>query len=221
MRTLEALYQAELTRKLGETGWAHVPGGKDVTKFAMHEAPDVVFQLGIDMSVTDRDIETVVTLAVHHPEVSRLSDDFMGRRPGPGGGTVGFSLEDLVYEDGHRWPTMTRWCVRSTDDVQPVVSQLCQDINSYGLRVLRSMPTLQDIVSRLTHEPRSQVKSGTLAIAAAVAGQLPEALSALAEYAAEAQTQVPPMSTQSWRFIRSFVEHFGIDESSLPYKIPT
>ena len=223
MRALEELLLEELTRKLTAAGWTRAPGGQHITVFVKKVSDEVVAQAAVDLSVTDYGIGINPSLAVQHPETSRLSRQFTGRPPtgGPGVGTIGCSLAYLLTQNGYDDPTRTRWFASSADDLGRVTDLLCEDIGSYGSAFFQPLSTLSDIISRLQDKSRSQPQTGFLAIASALAGKRPEALVALAEYAAEAETQLPPMSTQSWTFVRSFVQHFGIEESSLPYNIPS
>jgi hypothetical protein len=79
---------------------------------------------------------------------------------------------------------------------------------------LCALATLPDIVAVLA-KGRSQQEHGYLAIARELLGDRAGAEAALEEYAAAAQTQLPPMSTQSWRFVRSFLDHFGLRKETL------
>lgn len=155
-------------------------------------------------------------VGVTHCETSRLEERFLGLPPTPGPlvGTVGRGLLDLWWREGRTLDD--RWVIRSRDDVEQVIGRVVEDFELYGLPFLQSLGTLEDIIRYLKRIPRGQEMSGKLAIACALHGLYDDAAAAFEEYAAEARDQVPPMSTQSWGFIRSYGEYFR----DLPIAIP-
>jgi hypothetical protein len=217
---LAELFTETMVRKLGATGWEQVPPDEDGPTFVRYDVPELEYQASMLLTVRPDGILVNPVLGVAHPETSRVRRKFAGQRPSPGAsvGLVGATIADLLFADGIQAP-YSRWVIATADQVEPVTDRLVTDLETYGEPFFRSMPTLDAAIARLQQEGRAQPQTGNLAIAYAVAGRLPEALAALAEYAAEARGQQPPLSTQSWRFVRSFIDHFGIAESSLPYPI--
>jgi hypothetical protein len=199
-----------------------VPTDQDIERhehsFAYHRAGDIEYDLTAYPDETRDGVAIYATVGVTHLELSRLGSEFIGLPPDRTS-AFGRTLADLVRERGSPATPYSRWFVRSIDDVGSVAELLCQDVVDHAYPYLFSFSTLDDVIHRLRSE-RSQVGVGNLAIAAALAGRQSEALDALASYAAEAATQRPPLSIQSWRFVRSFVAHFKIPQSELPFGIP-
>jgi hypothetical protein len=217
---LAELFTNVIAKKLGELGWEQVPPNEDGPTFVRRDVPELEYQARMLLTVRHDGILVNPVLGVAHPETSRLGAHFLRLPPSPGAsvGLVGSTLAQLLFADGIQAP-YSRWVIATADQVEPVTDVIVTDLERYGMPFLDSMPTLDATIARLQQEKRAQPQTGNLAIAYAVAGRMPEALAALTEYAAEAHDQQPPLSTQSWRLVRSFIDHFGIAESSLPYPI--
>lgn len=207
--------------RLGEIGWTQT--GDEEPAFYLQEATGVVFQVHQTMSTRRLGVSFNPTRGVRHIDTSRLVAQFKGYRPRAGVDVASFggSLADILHQHGQESGPFTRWLVRSADDVEAVADILYEDVVTYGMPFFRSLSTLEEIITRLERVKRHQELSGHLATADALAGRMPEALAALAEYAAEVQNQQPPKSTRSCKFVRSFIEHFGIDESTLSFEVRT
>jgi hypothetical protein len=177
----------------------------------MQGSPELLYQLSIGLEVRSFGIVMYPMLGVQHPEASRLARQFLGLPPGIGAGIsiFGRSLPDLLREHGREVIPSTRWLIHSAEDVAPVTDVCRQDIEFYGIPFLQRFRTIGDVIFHLERQQPSQQNNGLLAITRALAGSFTEASVALRAYAAEAQSQQPPMSTQSWRFVQLFTEHFG------------
>ncbi len=217
---LEELFTSVIVSKLGELGWEQVVSDEDGPTFVRHDVPELEYQARMLLTIRPDGILVNPVLGVAHPETSDLASRFLGLPPSPGAsvGLVGSTLAQLMFANGNQTP-YSRWVIPTADQVEPITDVLVNDLQTHGEPFLRSMPTLAAATARLQQEKRAQPQTGNLAIAYAVAGHLPEALTALTEYATEARDQQPPLSTQTWRFVRSFTEHFGIPESSIPNPI--
>lgn len=214
MRILEQHVTQEVIRELLDAGWTHAGRATEIPMFVRQEAAEIVFQVSVDMTTHGDGLALFPSLGVQHVEMSRLARKFKGLPPsrGPGASTYGCALSDLLYQHGHPSAPFTRWLVRSSEDVQAKAAAVRSDIEEFGTPFLRSLSTLEAVVSRLETEDRSPPVLGQLSIAYALTGRYVEAAAALASYAAEAETQQPPMSTQSRKFLQSYTEHFGISE---------
>jgi hypothetical protein len=58
-----------------------------------------------------------------------------------------------------------------------------------------------------------------LAIALALEGRMTESLPILAEYAAKAAQQRPPLSTQTQTFVRNFIEYFDLPRDIVTFDV--
>jgi hypothetical protein len=218
---LADLFSRTIVAKLENLGWKQVPSDEEVgPTLVLHEVPEVEYQLSMLPTVRPDGMLLNPALGVRHPETDRLGAKFLGLRPSAGTGVslFGASLARLLFVAGIEAP-FSRWIIPSAKEVEHVTDVLVDDLETYGMPFFRSIPTLDAAIAHLQQEKRAQPQTGNLAIVCAVAGRRSEALAALAEYAAEARDQQPPLSTQTWRFVRSFIQHFGIDESSLPFPI--
>jgi hypothetical protein len=217
MHTLKDQTVRLLTRDLAAIGWTEVKRMEPA--FAMVRTSDVVFDLRLNLSESDDGIRMYPAIGARHVETSRLVGQFKGRPPTTQASTFGIGLADLLHENGIASAPFERWTIHSETQLQSVVDVFCEDLTRYGLPFLESLSTLEDILARLETEPRSQIYCGMLAVGHALLGNMSRALTALHEYAVEAQSQQPPMSVQSWGFIQSFVDHFKVDEKRLGYRI--
>lgn len=219
---LVQLITDSLVDKLTIAGWQPLPNyDVDDPTFVRRESDQVSYNAGMSMGIHDHGVSINPSFGVVHSETSRLNGQFLGRKPSIRRETamIGTTLMDLLPDEDSHLAPIFRWGARSLEDVQPATKALVSDLETYALPFLRSMPTLGAVIARLETVNRHAAQDRHLAIAYALTSRMPEALALLQRFADEAQTQQPPLSTQSWRFIRSFIEHFGIDEASLPYEI--
>jgi hypothetical protein len=137
---------------------------------------------------------------------------------GAGVASVGCGLSDLLHQAGYETAPLSRWSVHDPDDSDAVVRRLGDDIDAYALPFFRSLTTLDGVIARLEQQNRHQAADGHLAVARALSGRVADAVDVLVEYARVAQGQTGLMADQSWRFVRSFVEYFSVDD--FPGEIP-
>ncbi|MCC3767758.1 hypothetical protein [Streptomyces sp. UNOC14_S4] len=219
MYTLEEQAVLEVTQRLSADGWTQTD--YEEPAFAIQGTADVFFQVSLNQTAKDYGVAFFPSLGVRHVETSRLVAQFKGLQPSAGEGVASFGcgLADLLYLHGYEMAPFKRWLIRDSGAIDAVVTLLCEDLETYAAPFFRSLSTLGAIIDRIEQEKRHQAQSGHLAVANALAGRTSQALDALSEYAEAARSQRPPMSTQSWGFIESFIDYFRVDRSSLPFEL--
>ena len=125
--------------------------------------------------------------------------------------TLGTGLRDLLPVEDKK--SLLRWCVTEKHTVDQVAATVFDDFVRYGPPFFSFFKSEDSLINFLDGRNRSQDENGTLAILNALAHRDAEAVVALADYARVAETQSPPISDQSWKFVRAFVEHFGLGKS--------
>jgi hypothetical protein len=222
MHSLRLKVERELATRLVSVGWNEVvsEGGQ----FVRPGSDDIFCHFSMNVAERSNSLGMTPALGVRHGLTSQLVSEFKGnaRTSAIAPSTYGRGLMDLVIEGDHsQWgPPSRRWLISSVADVGEKVELLQRDLETYGLPFYGSFSTLNEVIHRLQHMRRAQINSEHLAVACAVLGRTEDASTALAECVAEAKTQVAPMSTQSWRFIKSFIAYFGVSDSSLNSEFP-
>lgn len=207
-----------MSQELTLRGWTPIDSEGPI--FILRESVEVEFQFAPRMSKLSSGILLLPALGVRHPETSRLVTKFYGLvADNVGVCSFGRGLAHLMSRYGHISDITTRWLVLDSTSVDSVVETLCVDLESYGLPFFREFRTLDDVIHRFEQESLDQFLLGHLGVSYALRNSLRQAIDALGRYANIASTQQPPLSTQSWRFVRSFIDHFSIREDSLPFEI--
>jgi hypothetical protein len=222
MRALD-LTARRLADSFAAEGWQQPTGtDSDVLYLVRSASPGMLHRVAVDLTENDYGIQAVPSVNVVHPETSRLNARFLGLgdRPGAATGMVGAALLDLMPTDSGLLP-FTRWGVTSAGDIDDAVGALRADIDAYGLPFLRQFRTLDDCVGYLERSDRYTAQDQHLATALALQNRLPDALRVLEQLATQTADQPLFLVEQAWLFARSFVDHFEIDSSALPFSIPS
>jgi hypothetical protein len=189
--------------------------GEDLQSFAKLSRT-MEHGLTVYPDLADGSVAVFASVGISHPTLSRLASEFYQL---PVSSVFGASVSDLLTEAGLDGNPYRRWAIRSLAEVDMVVARLCGDVATFAERYLASFSSIPDLIDPLAND-KGPLASGHLILAYALTGRWPEALDALARHASRALGERPPMSTQSWRFIRSFVRHYEISPQSLPFEIP-
>jgi hypothetical protein len=215
MPSLMDLCVSELAELLAPVGWARVSRRHDVFRFPATGA--LVWQLAANGTIDRRSgsVSFLPALGVRHPEAVDLEGAFLGLSKSSGrfAATIGCGLMELLPPDGRK--VSERWRVSEAGKVKQVMAIIYEDFFRYGLPYYQKFETVDSLIEYLTGCSRSQDQDAKLAILNALCGRTEEALSSLAAYAAVTKGQSPPISVQSWRFMESFVERFGLGRSLL------
>lgn len=202
--------------KLGGLGWMFL-AQTDSVQFTMQRSADVSYELGFGLARMTT-LGLLPSIGVRHAEISDLSAAFCGLPPSRVC-AFGRGLEDLLIADDIKWPSL-RWRPTSLEDIDLATDHLRDDVRTYGSAFVQPDATLADVIRGLEQQQhRDQPQSGSLAIGRALAGDMAGAMVALVEYAAPAHRIFPSHSPQFRGFLRGFVDHFEVDQQSLPTEI--
>lgn len=221
MRAID-LTERRLVESFVAEGWHHVTRtDSDVMSFVRSASPEILHHVSVDLTEDDFSIQANPAVGPVHPETSRLNARFLGfgDRPGAATAMVGAALLDLMPTGSSALLPMTRWGVMSADDIDGAVSALCADVTEYGLPFLHELRTLDDCIGHLQRLDRHYAQDQHLAIALALQNRLPEAVQVLEQFAAQAADQPPFLVERAGLFVRSFLEHFGIDPSTVRFVV--
>ncbi|MFI7598870.1 hypothetical protein [Actinoplanes sp. NPDC049681] len=221
MRAID-LTERRLIESMEADGWEHVARADgDVVSFVRPASPEILHSVSVDLTEDDYSIQANPALGAVHPETSRLNARFLGRSDRPGAATamVGAALQDLMPAGSSPLLPITRWGVVSADDIDGAVNALQADVADYGQPFLRPLQTLDDCIGHLQRTDRYYAQDQHLATALALQDRVPEALQVLEQFAAQAADH-PPFFIQRGRlFVRSFLEHFGIDPTAVRFAL--
>ncbi|MFG2847978.1 hypothetical protein ACGF12_33135 [Kitasatospora sp. NPDC048296] len=213
MYAVEQAVRAELADRLGGLGWDLIDEDHEVVVFSLQRDADqeLVWHLGVSFGGRGASLRLSPVLGVQHPATSRLVTLFNGLPGQEAGGlcSFGIPLSELIPRRAGESLALPRWAVRREGEAGMTVAALCTDLRSVGLPFFEPFRTLESLIRRLSIESRYQVMSGHLAVARALAGDIPGAESALAEYARTAAHQQGLMLTATHQFVSGFVGHFG------------
>jgi hypothetical protein len=204
-----------LGEMLASIEWTRVSRRHDVFR---HVAPGtLVWQLAAN-GTTDRrtgSVSFLPALGVRHSEAADIEGDFLGlpKSSSRFTATTGCGLMDLLPSDGPK--VSERWCVSDDAEIEQVMAIVSEDFSRYGLSFYQRFASVDSLVEYLSGHGRTQDQNGKLAILYALSGCAEDALSALSDYVDVAKRQSPPISVQSWKFVKSFVGRFDIGESLL------
>ena len=200
---------------LSSIGWGRPYRRGDLFR-STHAGP-IVWQMSLNGTVSrsSGDVDFRPALGVALPEAVELEGRFLGlpKSSNRTASTFGVGLRDLLPAEERK--PLLRWCITGKRTVHQVASTIFDDFSHYGLHFFGEFTTEESMVRYLEGRKRSQDVSGKLAILYAIARRDEEALVELVDYMREARTQSPPISVQSWNFVRAFVDRFGIGESLL------
>ncbi|OLF16023.1 hypothetical protein [Actinophytocola xanthii] len=199
----------ELDRRLAPIGWARAEPWDDdeYVTYARRPNDEISFELGLDVEPREWGLRLNPVVAVRHVEVARLSGLFLGL---PAGACMtAATLADLVAR-----AAPSRWDMSFADGVrgeEAAGQQVVADLVAQGEPFLASMPTLADMIARIsTDSRRSQVDDGNLAIAYMLSGDDDGARQALGAMEAKAVERPLLARGQFDVFLRGFRDYFNL-----------
>jgi hypothetical protein len=178
----------------------------DVAKFAREQDDGLEAGLGLDITPRDWGLSLNPGLSVRHVKVSELSARFFGLERGAA--QVGATLLDLMNRSGQG---VVMWTVEKVDEIPAVTAKVLLDIERYGEPFFAQYESLIDIIPQL--EDRSakiNFDYAHLAVAYAIAGELPKAISVLLRLEELADNQPEFVAVQTRQFISRFRDHFDV-----------
>jgi hypothetical protein len=152
-------------------------------------------------------------LGVRYPEAVDLEGSFLGLSGTAAKQTAstGRALRDMLPPGERGW---TRYLLRSEEQADSVASLIFEDFTNYGLSYYEPFDSVASLISYMRESSkasdRKQDVTRKLAIMDALMGDTTEALASLGSFVVEARMQSGSIAEQSWRFVRSFVDYFGI-----------
>lgn len=224
LQPIEEAAAAQVMRQARLFGWTATEGAEpeaDLVSLSRQGSSGVIYALDVAIDVlAGGRVRFTPVLGLVHLETGLLVSSFLGRAPVDESlptTTIGCSLADLIRSQGQG--TFERWIASSPAEVDRLVGVVFSDVVEFGLPFLRSFASLQDVIEWLKRAKPYQELKANLAVASMLDNRRLDAIQALADYVSYTATQSPPIVDRSWRFVNAYIEHFGLDNSVLPFRV--
>ncbi|MFI6299452.1 hypothetical protein ACIBEJ_48215 [Nonomuraea sp. NPDC050790] len=195
----------------------------DQPVFVRQGTLEIEQQVALQIAVRSYGVALAPVLGVRHKEVDRLSAELHNLPFDDGVGVclIGKDLHYLMAQHGEQdVEPYAGWLVENDMDAATVADEIARAIDECGDRFFQPLGELDSIIENLARTKCDQFQLAHLAIATHVSGRLDDAVGYLEEFAARAALEPPFVATQSWGFVRSFVDRFNVDEGGLAFRIP-